>query len=93
MNRDIYALSIIEEDALLDTFAAAAMQGLLAYSGAENRCDSVEQWTKHIADMAYQYADAMLRKRIERGLARANPKKPGSIKPRADDYYDTGVEL
>jgi hypothetical protein len=89
VNRNVYVL----EDALLDTFAASALQGLLAYSGSENQCDSVEEWTHHMADMAYKYADAMLRKRIERGLVRANEQKSVMTKPRAHDDYDTGVEL
>lgn len=51
-----------DEKTLRDEFAMAAMNGLLSSPGEIER-DTFDDVVQSIADMAYEYADAMLERR------------------------------
>lgn len=60
------AKRLAEGMSLRDYFAAKAMQGMLAYPGCESRgSHHNNNTTDGVAEMAYDYADAMLRARSQ----------------------------
>lgn len=48
---------------LRDYFAAKALQGLLACATADESGPEDLNWTRYLSELAYEYADAMLRAR------------------------------
>ena len=70
-----------EQGRLRDTFAAAALTGLLADDG-----DRVEHAMCEFAARAYAWADAMLRERLRTPTTHATPSE-GSVQDRCTEHW------